>query len=399
MSHDVLNVTLTGTSNRYLATSLPTRGEITLFETGRNGTLIYATFRVLEPDGRLSASVQVPDPEFTYSKTVDREILARRVDAERAIRACWTYAYNEELRCPDCGERLAELRRGAVGHSGEQCSAWPEYIVDTWPAPAPVQQLPDCGDRASLEDAIRCALRDAGEPGATVEDINAWIVTNRSGGPLPRQVLLSRLAQLDDVRSTSADPVRRFHLTTPAAGTVDIDATDKAIINAVAAGAAGGTTVVQIAAWVESHAPHVDMPTHSNLLGRLGSLVDFNVLRRQMFGVYALNHDACTHGGDCVIHARPDLGLHNLDQGPARPSDPGDRFTWTAGNGTVRTGRVLGDQSDGPLLYVKIFPQGVLTGYNTWLPPADLVLVIEQCAECESRGVNCNLHRAGTDQS
>jgi hypothetical protein len=69
-----LNVTLTGTTNPYLAPRLPLDGEIELFEIGLHSALIAAVFRIREADGRLGAPVEIANPEFTYrhSEAVER---------------------------------------------------------------------------------------------------------------------------------------------------------------------------------------------------------------------------------------------------------------------------------------------------------------------------------------
>lgn len=72
------NVTLTGTSNPYLAGRLPARGEIEVFEVGSRGRLISAVFRVQDEGGRLGAPVVVKDPAFAYDPGVDAEIARAR---------------------------------------------------------------------------------------------------------------------------------------------------------------------------------------------------------------------------------------------------------------------------------------------------------------------------------
>jgi len=76
MSHPHLNVILTGTDNPYLKP--PVKGEIELFELGLDGTLIQATFRRLEDNGRLAAPVEVKNPTFTYDPQTSGEILRAR---------------------------------------------------------------------------------------------------------------------------------------------------------------------------------------------------------------------------------------------------------------------------------------------------------------------------------
>lgn len=63
--HRPLSVTLTATSNQYLAPRLPLEGKLMVQETGTDGSIIYATFSVTEHDGRQSAFVAVPDARFT----------------------------------------------------------------------------------------------------------------------------------------------------------------------------------------------------------------------------------------------------------------------------------------------------------------------------------------------
>ncbi len=70
-----LNVTLTGGENPYLA--LPLGGELEILEVSLDGRVLYAVFRVLRPDGTLSAPVQVRAPEFSYSPGVAAEIRDR----------------------------------------------------------------------------------------------------------------------------------------------------------------------------------------------------------------------------------------------------------------------------------------------------------------------------------
>lgn len=64
-----INVTLTATSNTYLAPELPLVGELEIFETGTNGSIVTAAFRCEHLDGTLSAPVRVTDIEFTYGST------------------------------------------------------------------------------------------------------------------------------------------------------------------------------------------------------------------------------------------------------------------------------------------------------------------------------------------
>lgn len=61
-----LNVTLTGTTNPYLAPRLPLDGELELFEIGLHSALISAVFRIRDANGNLGAPVTVAEPEFTY---------------------------------------------------------------------------------------------------------------------------------------------------------------------------------------------------------------------------------------------------------------------------------------------------------------------------------------------
>lgn len=78
MAHPRMNVTLTATDNGFLSPRLPLRGEIELFELGRDGSLVNAVFRVLHDDGSLGLPVEIANPVFTYDPVVDREMFRQR---------------------------------------------------------------------------------------------------------------------------------------------------------------------------------------------------------------------------------------------------------------------------------------------------------------------------------
>lgn len=61
-----LAVTLTSTSNPYLAEELPVDGVLILHEINLNGFISIATFRRRAEDGSLGPSVTVSDAEFEY---------------------------------------------------------------------------------------------------------------------------------------------------------------------------------------------------------------------------------------------------------------------------------------------------------------------------------------------
>jgi hypothetical protein len=61
-----LAVTLTATSNPYLAKNLPVDGVLILLELDLNGFISTASFRRRAEDGSLEASVAVGDVEFEY---------------------------------------------------------------------------------------------------------------------------------------------------------------------------------------------------------------------------------------------------------------------------------------------------------------------------------------------
>lgn len=100
-------------------------------------------------------------------------------------------------------------------------------------------------------------------------------------------------------------------------------------------------------------------------------------------------------------HARPVVGVDTGDGTPETepnieehdpynlrkifPPDPGlapgDRITWTAGNGTVRTGTILSWAEYTGTWLVQIHPDGSLyPGYRTWFRPADLVKATDPTA-------------------
>lgn len=212
--YPTLNVTLTGTTNAYLA--LPVRGEITIHEQEQKyGGRVTATFRRLCADGRLAAPVEIAAPVFTFDHRVAAEMATARWQATRAQGAGWPVV-DGELRCPDpeCGEPLALLLIGAVGHCGQRCANMVDPISDARPtSPHPTvgpllpDERPDVGDRASLDEAVRLAVRDADGYGADVDAVDLWIRDNRSGGPVPRgalvasigrQVAIGELVQVDD---------------------------------------------------------------------------------------------------------------------------------------------------------------------------------------------------------
>lgn len=64
-----LLVTLTATTNPYLAHRLPLRGLLTVHEMRTDGYAqpLRVGFRAQGADGSFGASVAVDDPEFTYS--------------------------------------------------------------------------------------------------------------------------------------------------------------------------------------------------------------------------------------------------------------------------------------------------------------------------------------------
>lgn len=69
MAYFKLRVTLTGTSNEYLAPRLPLKGELEVFETSLLGGIIKAVFR---EDGGSGGPAEVRDIEFTYSEANHR---------------------------------------------------------------------------------------------------------------------------------------------------------------------------------------------------------------------------------------------------------------------------------------------------------------------------------------
>lgn len=66
ISGSSLAVTLTATSNPYLAKDLPIDGVLIVHEINLNGFISAASFRCRADDGSLKASVEVKDVEFEY---------------------------------------------------------------------------------------------------------------------------------------------------------------------------------------------------------------------------------------------------------------------------------------------------------------------------------------------
>jgi len=70
-----LMVTLTATSNPYLADKLPLRGELTILEMRTDGYAMHRSVSFLQKDADgnpVGARVMVDDAEFTYSLPPDR---------------------------------------------------------------------------------------------------------------------------------------------------------------------------------------------------------------------------------------------------------------------------------------------------------------------------------------
>ncbi|MBM4574929.1 hypothetical protein GS896_25520 [Rhodococcus hoagii] len=64
--HINLNVTLTGTTNQYLAPRLPLDGLLEITETSRFGDIVTAVFRERRADGTLTGPAHVEKPTFEY---------------------------------------------------------------------------------------------------------------------------------------------------------------------------------------------------------------------------------------------------------------------------------------------------------------------------------------------
>jgi hypothetical protein len=203
----------------------------------------------------------------------------------------WLESLREQLRAAD--ERN-EDRAKDLKHATSIIDAGRTLFAALMPAPASVEvlatfgpppaadpavDLPAITDRGDLDDAIAAAIVDAGDGGATVEDIRLWIKDNRFGHGYNAQSITARLAVLTGTgliadRRTPAE--RRFFLGRT------IDDTSRfggelvrAVINAIGAAGASGFTVQGIRDWIAGQraaGEYTDLPGNPGLMAVAGTL-------------------------------------------------------------------------------------------------------------------------------
>lgn len=104
-----IDIMLTGTSNPYLKPELPLAGRLQILEAGTDGRIIHAVFRVREGD-KLSAAVEVPDAEFTYSP-LPRTPVPPTVE--------FTYYLNDSANSWECADSILRTAKGETGMTTE----------------------------------------------------------------------------------------------------------------------------------------------------------------------------------------------------------------------------------------------------------------------------------------
>ncbi len=142
-----LNVTLHATSNRYL--QLPCNGQLQVLEAGTDGSVIHAVFRRREPDGSLSAPVEVRDARWSYGASTSPAPAA--VPPGQQPEIC-----------------------GAVGKNGYRCGMWrhTRHAFHVYNVPPPVVAVVPVADAETVDAAREIA-------GVTFPYLGLWRSADR----------------------------------------------------------------------------------------------------------------------------------------------------------------------------------------------------------------------------
>jgi hypothetical protein len=179
-------------------------------------------------------------------------------------------------------------------------------------APVPAEQpdpRPDCGDRASLVEALGHAIADAGERGASLVEIEHWIINNRSGGPVPRSVIAHYLAELQSVGHlvvTKGPTWTRWSAPVYAV---------TALVAAIAAHGEAGATAEEIAEWVSWGRPIrvsveavTELAERQHEAGNLLTSTDCDTVRRYTLVPIDQCDECETTGKNCLLHRTDAVG-------------------------------------------------------------------------------------------
>lgn len=184
-------------------------------------------------------------------------------------------------------------------------------------APAPAQ--PDAGDRDALADAIRQAVRDSGDRGVSIVEIEAWIIDNRSGGRVPSTAIAHQVAAMEDAGELYADtgPTwTRWHLRQdrrPAASTALFDR----VVEAVAYHGDRGASVHEVTLWIANTygGSPLSGPVVSSCLGLLVNAGDAHTVTgdpdeptRWALGIVEQCPDCEGNGTNCLAHRDDVIG-------------------------------------------------------------------------------------------